>query len=83
MKTPALRPSAAPRSLSRRLTLLTVLPLAIAAFCAEAAQPTETPRQLKFENKSWSGDFDAMLERRMIRVLVPYSRTLYYNDKVV
>ncbi|HEY6435374.1 MAG TPA: lytic transglycosylase F, partial [Ignavibacteriaceae bacterium] len=27
------------------------------------------------------GDFDIMLERRVIRVLVPYSRTLFFNDK--
>ncbi|MFI5237857.1 MAG: hypothetical protein ACHQLA_07965, partial [Ignavibacteriales bacterium] len=25
------------------------------------------------------GDFDIMLERRVIRVLVPYSRTLFFN----
>ena len=31
-------------------------------------------------NKEWKGDFDAMLNRRMIRVAVPYSRSLYYND---
>lgn len=29
----------------------------------------------------WTGDIDTMLERRVIRVLVPYSRTLYYVDK--
>lgn len=28
----------------------------------------------------WSGDLDGMIERRMIRVLVPYSRTLYFLD---
>ena len=28
-----------------------------------------------------SGDFDMMFERRIIRVLVPYSRTLFFNDK--
>ena len=27
------------------------------------------------------GDFDSMLRRRTIRVLVPYSRTLFFNDK--
>jgi membrane-bound lytic murein transglycosylase MltF len=43
--------------------------------------PDEGPRQLRFENEPWSGDFDAMIERRMIRVLVPYGRTLYFNDK--
>jgi membrane-bound lytic murein transglycosylase MltF len=39
------------------------------------------PRQLSLAAKPWTGDFDAMIQRRMIRVLVPYSRTLFYNDK--
>ena len=30
---------------------------------------------------AWKGDFDQMLERRMIRFAVPYSRTLYVNDR--
>src|SRR6185295_5392756 len=28
-----------------------------------------------------TGDLDVLLERREVRVLVPYSRTLYFNDK--
>jgi membrane-bound lytic murein transglycosylase MltF len=39
------------------------------------------PRQLTLARKPWKGDFDQMVERRLIRVLVPYSRTLYYTDK--
>ena len=31
--------------------------------------------------QAWKGDFDGMLKRRQIRVLVPYSRSLYYNDR--
>ncbi len=38
-------------------------------------------RQLDISNKPWKGDFDRMLNRRIIRVLVPYSRSLYFNDK--
>ena len=38
-------------------------------------------RQLVFSNEPWTGDFEQMLERRMIRALVPYSRSLYFNDK--
>jgi membrane-bound lytic murein transglycosylase MltF len=30
--------------------------------------------------ETWTGDFDALLRRRMIRVLVPYSPTLFYHD---
>ena len=32
------------------------------------------------ESKGWTGDFDGMLERRNIRVLVPYSRSLYFVE---
>jgi membrane-bound lytic murein transglycosylase MltF len=38
-------------------------------------------RQLSLAFKPWTGDFDGMLERRVIRVYVPYSRTLYFVDK--
>ena len=37
--------------------------------------------QLTLTSQPWTGDFDGMFERRRIRVLVPYSRTLYFNDK--
>jgi membrane-bound lytic murein transglycosylase MltF len=46
-----------------------------------AKAPTEKPRQLVLDAKPWKGDFDGMLERRHIRILVPYSRTLFFNDK--
>ena len=50
--------------------------------CADGETVAAAPvRQLPVHNRPWTGDFDGMLERRMIRVLVPYSRTLYYNDK--
>ena len=61
-------------------------PLAAVMLCAapvgaqEKAEPAK-PRQLSFENEPWTGDFDQMLERRVIRVLAPYSRTLFYVDK--
>jgi membrane-bound lytic murein transglycosylase MltF len=31
-------------------------------------------------NKKWTGDFDQMIKRRGIRVLVPYSKTFYFLD---
>ncbi len=31
--------------------------------------------------RPWVGDFDAMVKRRVIRVLVPYSKTFYYVEK--
>ena len=59
-----------------------------AASTARAAEPPaksvatgDDVRQLTVANKPWTGDFDKMLERRMIRVYAPYSRSLYYIDK--
>jgi membrane-bound lytic murein transglycosylase MltF len=64
-------------------TLVVVLALSCMAHgqvpAADAA--ASKPRQLAIANKPWTGDFDKMLERRVIRVYAPYSRSLYYNDK--
>jgi membrane-bound lytic murein transglycosylase MltF len=58
--------------------------LVIAGGCLLAApagaQPAK-PRQLEVDPKPWKGDFDQMLERRVIRVLLPHSRTFYFTDK--
>ena len=51
------------------------------AVAQPAATASGTPRALPIDTRLWTGDFDGMVERRRIRVLVPYSRTLYYNDK--
>jgi membrane-bound lytic murein transglycosylase MltF len=76
----------------RQLVILgAVAALAVAAiFVAMRKAPEPAPeqapvaahsRQLSLEVNVWKGDFDQMLERRVIRVLVPYSRTLYFVDK--
>jgi membrane-bound lytic murein transglycosylase MltF len=44
------------------------------------AAANATVRSLPTAARTWEGDFDGMLARRHIRVLMPYSRTLYYND---
>jgi len=71
-----------------RLTV--VLALLILATGSWAETPAKIPpgavakpeaRQLATLPKTWTGDFDGMLERRVIRVLSPYSRSLYFNDK--
>ena len=46
-----------------------------------ADQAVQGPRRIPLDGQTWVGDFDAMLERRTIRVLVPYSRSLYFIDK--
>jgi membrane-bound lytic murein transglycosylase MltF len=42
--------------------------------------PTHTPLRTRFAGR-FTGDFDAMLERRFIRLVVPYSYTLFFEDK--
>ena len=72
-----------------RLAFAVIASLVLAAL-ALAETPTKPPpapvakpeaRQLSTQVKTWTGDFDGMLERRTIRVLAPYSRSLYFNDK--
>lgn len=46
-----------------------------------AHKATSAERKLRVTTEPWTGDFDAMLDRRMIRVAAPYSRTLFYIDK--
>jgi hypothetical protein len=44
-------------------------------------EPAPTKRRaLPTDTKEWKGDFDGMVKRRHIRMVVPYSRTLYFND---
>jgi hypothetical protein len=52
-----------------------------AAPSAPPAAASPAVRTLPLSTKPWTGDFDRLLERRMIRVLVPFSRTLYFNDR--
>ena len=56
---------------------------ALAATTPPAAPPASGARggHLLQANKTWTGDFDRMLERHAIRFLVPYSRSLYFVDK--
>jgi membrane-bound lytic murein transglycosylase MltF len=53
--------------------------LAGAAGAAAAAAPADE-LSIQLQQQPWSGDLDGMIARRYIRVLVPYSRTLYFVD---
>ena len=64
------------------MAIVVMVAAALMASVAHAQSAAkEKGRQLSLENKPRTGDFDAMVERRLIRVLVPYSRTLYFVDK--
>ncbi len=47
------------------------------------AEEEDAPVELPVSGRPWIGDFDGMLERRVVRVIVPNSRSLYFHDKGV
>jgi membrane-bound lytic murein transglycosylase MltF len=47
----------------------------------QAGKQASQARKLDIANTPWTGDFDRMLERHVIRVVVPYSRSLYFTDR--
>jgi membrane-bound lytic murein transglycosylase MltF len=70
------------------LAVLVIVAVSYPAFAQSAdkpASPAEDGRKqlrgLILTSPEWTGDFDAMLEHRRIRVLVPHSRTLYFTDR--
>ncbi|HYA30198.1 MAG TPA: transporter substrate-binding domain-containing protein [Acidobacteriota bacterium] len=70
----------------RRLRLCGVILPAIFAITAVAADTSPakkdlTKLDLRLVNTPWTGDLDGMIERRMIRALVVYSKTFYFVDK--
>ncbi len=66
---------------------LSVLSLAIAliaqvTLAADSPPPVPQKPWLKpLLEKTWTGDLDGMIERRVIRALVVYSKTYYFVDK--
>ena len=55
---------------------LAPLTVSSGAAAAEAPAPQTLP-----QGRTWTGDFDGMLKRRTLRVLVPYSKTLFFVDR--
>jgi membrane-bound lytic murein transglycosylase MltF len=54
---------------------------AASAVASSGGSSAAKARQLSLAVKTWKGDFDGMLERRIIRVYVPCSRTIHIVDK--
>jgi len=55
----------------------------LACLSALAAEPPAQPPQtvsIDVSTRPWTGDLDGMVERRVVRVLVPYSKTFYFVD---
>jgi len=72
------------RLCARALAALAIAALAAAAGAAgeaPAATGERTAAVLQVGTRPWTGDFDGMVKRRIVRVLVPYSKTFYYVEK--
>lgn len=66
--------------------LLLAVALGTTNAAASTVEQTEHPNPgaqdtLQTRPDKWNGDFDVLLKHRMIRILVPYSPTLFYNDR--
>ena len=61
-----------------RRTILLGVPLLLAA-----APPSSAPSPigLRTDLGTWTDDFDGLMKRRVIRILAPYSRTLFFEDR--
>lgn len=59
-----------------------VAPILLALGCvpASAQSTADAAAKLKLLGR-WTGDFDGMQKRRLIRIIVPYSKTIYFLDK--
>jgi hypothetical protein len=68
-----MRCSRSSRCIPIALLLASGIDIATAASC-------EDELSIKLQQQPWTGDLDGIIERRFIRVLVPYSRTLYFVD---
>ncbi|TCR65739.1 lytic transglycosylase F [Bosea sp. BK604] len=66
------------------MRLLVALCLACASLATPALGQSARPKPIVAslpQLKPWTGDLDGMLERRVIRILVPYSKTLFFIDR--
>jgi membrane-bound lytic murein transglycosylase MltF len=68
--------------MNKRIIIPTILSTAlfVVVFHATNLPETQAVESVLNLNEKWTGDFDGMVERRIIRALVPYSKTFYFLD---
>ena len=49
---------------------------------AEATGRGELTEEGEIQNREWKGDYEQMVQDRLIRILMPYSKTFYFLDGV-
>ena len=59
---------------------MALVPAACFALVAAFTMPSGAVESILKLDQKWTGDFDGMVERRLIRALVPYSKTFYFLD---
>jgi len=67
-------------------TIFTIPAFATFALCLNSpgAHAVDTPKVIELRGApAWTDDFDKMLKRRVVRILVPFSRTSFFIDKGV
>jgi membrane-bound lytic murein transglycosylase MltF len=67
----------------RRLAAVVLAGLAAAPLAAQTStsKPAAKPAAGATDRKPWTGDLDGMIQRRRIRVLVPYNKTHYFIEQ--
>lgn len=69
------------RRCSRILTLLLAIVIGVLALSGHRKTSAAEVTALKIETQAFKGDWETILARGTIRVAVPYSRTLFFNDR--
>lgn len=67
--------------MARLLAYLSLFLVCLASPAAAQSAPRKTMVAGLPQLEPWTGDLDGMLERRVIRILVPYSKTLFFIDR--
>ena len=65
----------------KRTVLGFCLLLSWAVHAQTASLNTNQPITIDAQRIVWKGDLDGMVKRRIVRVLLPYNKTLYFLDK--
>lgn len=67
----------------KRAMSILILGLAVAGLLSACGKDdtSEPSQDLESLSSIWFGDLDGMIERRQVRVLVPYSRAFYFLDE--
>jgi membrane-bound lytic murein transglycosylase MltF len=66
---------------TRIVTCLSLFAFAIGSGSPTQGQNVTGQRFVLPKASNWTGDFSAMLKRRKLRILVPYSKTLFFVDR--